>query len=67
MYETTNKLMNNWKRFCDDNPDIREAIKDGYEVAAYDEETAMIITVELVNGDLKIKIIEYSHVIKNNS
>lgn len=62
-----NKIIENWKRYCDENPDIREAIKDGYEVAAYDEDTGMIIAVELVNGDLKIKIIEDSHVIKNNS
>lgn len=58
------KLMNNWKRLKDENPDINEAIKEGYEVAAYDEETGMVISSVLEDGSLKVKVIEDGYVIK---
>jgi len=60
------KVLDNWKKFCDNNPDIRDAIKEGYEIAAYDEETEMIIAVELLNGELKVKIIGEAYIIPKN-
>lgn len=60
-------IMKNWKRFTTENPDIKDAINDGYEVAAYDEETQMIIAVELVGKDLKVRIVEDSHIIRKSA
>jgi hypothetical protein len=61
------KLMSNWNRFTDANPDIIEAVKDGYEVAAYDEETEMIISIEKVGDTVKMRIIEDSHIIRKTA
>lgn len=58
------KLLANWSRFAEENPDIQNAVKEGYEVAVYDEETGLVMIQELVGQELKVRIIEEAHVIK---
>lgn len=55
--DAINTLLTNWQRLSSENPDIHEALKEGYEVAAYDEETGYIIAMEKVDGELKVKVI----------
>lgn len=61
--DKVNPLFANWQRFVSERPDIHEAIKEGYEVGAYDDETGCIITVEKVNGELKVRVIMEAHFI----
>lgn len=56
-------LMTNWQRLTSECPDIHETIKEGYEVGAYDEETGYIISMEKVDGELKVKVIMEAHFI----
>jgi len=63
MMQSLDTLLKNWKRLESSNPDIGIAVKEGYEVAAFDQETEMIICKELINGELKIRIIEDGYVI----
>lgn len=46
-------LFANWRQFASDNPDIHDAINEGYAVAAYDEETGFIIVMEKDETDNK--------------
>jgi hypothetical protein len=62
--DSISTLMGNWKRFTNENPDILEALKEGFEVSVYDEETGLIMSQEFVEGQLKVRIIEEAHVIK---
>ncbi|SEN20090.1 hypothetical protein [Paenibacillus sp. OV219] len=57
------RLLENWHRYIEQNKDLKEAIKEGYEVAAFDEETGMIICVSLEDRELKVKIVEDAHII----
>ncbi|USG64015.1 hypothetical protein NDK47_24215 [Brevibacillus ruminantium] len=56
-------LMTNWQRLTSECPEIHEAIKDGYEVGAYDEETGYIISMEKVGDELKVRVVMDAHFI----
>lgn len=60
-------LINNWNRYKEANPDIVEAIKEGYEVAAFDQETGMVIRNELEGSTLKVSITEDGYFIPSNT
>ncbi|MCL6446835.1 MAG: hypothetical protein K6U04_01585 [Armatimonadetes bacterium] len=71
MIDKLNVLFANWKKFLENNPEVRQSIQEGYEVGAYDEETGMIVAFlidDAANEDktLKITVIEDAYVIKKN-
>ena len=54
------------------DPELKAAVDEQYEVGLYDEEENVIITVELEidsrgKRNLKVKLIEETHVIKKES
>lgn len=61
------KILKNVKSYEERNPEVREAVKEGYEVAYYLDEFNIIVTKELVNGTLRVKIIEEAHLIPKSN
>lgn len=53
-----NESIINVVNFKKTRPRINESIKNGYLVAFYDEATGMVVTQELIDGGLKITVIE---------
>ena len=57
------KILSNMKRYEKLNPSIVEAIEEGCLVAAYDTESRMVITKQVIEGTLHIEIIKDGYMI----
>lgn len=57
------KILSNMKRFEKVTPSIFDAINAGELVAAYDCETGMVITQEILEGTLRVQIIKCGYII----